>query len=114
MILVVGGMAAGKREFVETRLGYGQNEMSPSLDGGLVVYAAHELVREYSQDELVLRLLEKEVVICDEVGCGVVPLEESERVWREGVGRLCAKLAREATLVIRICCGIPQVLKGTL
>ena len=54
------------------------------------------------------------IVTCDEVGCGVVPLDRADRDWREAVGRLCTALARQADLVVLVTCGLPQVLKGSL
>lgn len=54
------------------------------------------------------------VTTCDEIGCGVVPLDRSDRDWREAVGRLCCALADQADLVVLVVCGLPQVLKGTL
>ena len=52
------------------------------------------------------------VILCDEVGCGVVPMEKKERDWRERVGRTCCVLAEQAERVERLFCGIPTVLKG--
>ena len=52
------------------------------------------------------------ILICDEVGCGVVPVEPAQRARREAVGRLCCRLAERAERVERIFCGLPMVLKG--
>lgn len=46
------------------------------------------------------------VVICDEVGCGVTPLDRMDRDWREMVGRICCTLAVEAEAVYRVHCGL--------
>ena len=59
------------------------------------------------------RLSQKEVVIATETGCGVIPLDPRERRNREAAGRLSCLLAERAETVVRICCGIPQVLKGS-
>ena len=56
-------------------------------------------------------LSQKEVVIATETGCGVIPLDPRERRNREAAGRLSCLLAERAETVVRICCGIPQVLK---
>lgn len=58
--------------------------------------------------------LTSRIVTCDEVGCGVVPLDRADRDWREAVGRLCCALAERADLVVLVTCGLPQVLKGVL
>ena len=51
------------------------------------------------------------ILICRELGCGVVPLDRGQRDWRERVGRVCCDLAAQADTVVRVCCGIGQVLK---
>ena len=57
-------------------------------------------------------LLAKEVVVCDEVGAGVIPGNRPEREAREATGRLCNRLAQQAQTVIRLVAGIPVVIKG--
>ena len=51
------------------------------------------------------------VVISREVGSGVVPMDASERAWRERHGALLRQLACRSETVIRIFCGLPQQLK---
>ena len=57
-------------------------------------------------------LARKQVVIATEVGGGIVPLDPLERQEREAAGRLACLLAARAQTVIRVNCGLPQVLKG--
>ena len=47
-------------------------------------------------------------------GTGPGPAERAEREKREKAGRLNCMLAERASAVVRMCCGIPSVLKGTL
>ncbi|NCB28936.1 MAG: adenosylcobinamide kinase [Clostridia bacterium] len=83
-----------------------------------IVDALHERVRDIlaqgGEPMELLPTLQDQIVLCDEVGCGVVPLERGERDWREAVGRLCCALAARADLVVRVTAGLPQVLKGEL
>lgn len=83
-------------------------------EDALVVYNAQELVRNPEVDlELLLNCLkDKQVVVCTEVGCGIVPLERADRAWRERAGRLNCMLADEADAVVRMVCGIAVTLKG--
>lgn len=53
------------------------------------------------------------VVIADEVGSGVVPVEADARRYRECVGRICGELASFSEEVWRVICGIPVCLKET-
>lgn len=116
MILVVGGVASGKRTFARS-LGYAEKDFADGvLDERPVVYNAQRLVAELPDGEispLVARLLAKDIVICDEVGSGVVPIEKDARLYRENVGRLCEQLAAQATAVVRVVCGIPVWLRGS-
>lgn len=103
MILVVGGMASGKRTFAQG-LGAAPERMA---------FDVHERVRDGADvDMLVEELSAMEVVTCAEVGSGVVPVDAAERAWRDQVGRLSAELARRADTVVRMVCGIPVILKG--
>ena len=51
------------------------------------------------------------IVICDEISCGVVPIEATDRLWREETGKLLAALALRAEKVTRVFCGLPLELK---
>ena len=51
------------------------------------------------------------ILVCDEVGCGIVPMEAFEREYRESVGRICCVLAQRAEQVIRVCCGLGTVIR---
>ena len=47
-----------------------------------------------------------------EIGGGVVPMDADARAQREAAGRLSCLLAERADTVVRVCCGLPQLLKG--
>ena len=115
MKLVIGGSGAGKLDFVKSELGYRDGEISDAvLDGRPVLYNLQDLVRKdaCAWEGLLPLLRDKEVVVCDEVGCGVVPMSAPDREYREAVGRLSTRLAAAATEVIRVYCGIPVYIKG--
>ena len=108
MILVIGGRGAGKRRFVEGELGYAPEQIASCPQAGTpVLYGLEALEVLPSLEDL----LEREVVVCQEVGCGVVPMDRGEREHREAVGRLCCTLAEQAEAVYRLTCGIPMRLK---
>ena len=103
MILIIGGSSSGKHDYARS-LGYKDNEISQNV---------WKLIRENptGHDELLRSLREMPVVICDEVGSGIVPMERHEREARDACGRLCITLAAEAERVVRMVCGIATVLK---
>ena len=114
MILVIGGAGSGKLDYVKS-LGYSEQDIADGLiDGRIVVYHLQNIVFDDPDraPELLEALVLKEVVVCNEVGSGIVPLSARERQAREATGRLCIRLAARATRVVRLVCGIPTVIKG--
>lgn len=51
------------------------------------------------------------IIICDEIGNGIVPVDAFEREYRERTGRILIRLAQEAEEVERVICGIGQRIK---
>lgn len=120
MIFVTGPLFAGKREYIRNTL-----EMDEASFADNAVWDVQELVLPPEDSgggsvttdlsaltALADSLARKEVVIATEVGGGVVPVDPKERAAREAAGRLACLLAARADVVIRVCCGLPQVLKG--
>ena len=51
------------------------------------------------------------VIISDEIGNGIVPMDAFEREYRERTGRILVMAAKRADKVVRIICGIGQRIK---
>lgn len=74
----------------------------------------HLFVRRWLQEgktpqELIRAILDKNrdlIIVCDEIGCGLVPTDAFEREYRESVGRICTQLVEYADEVYRVTCGI--------
>lgn len=104
MIFVIGGAYQGKTEYVKAHFG----KELPVING------YHERIREQLLSGLdpikeAKKLLEESgecVIISDEIGCGLVPVDAFEREYRETTGRVCCYLAKRAEQVIRVICGI--------
>ncbi len=112
MVLVIGGIASGKRAYIRS-LGYREDDMNSSIHGDSpVLYGLEEVLRQgaLSADDLDA-IIRKEVVACCEVGQGVVPLDATDRTWRELVGRTCIELAKHADKIVRMVCGIPTIIR---
>ena len=108
MIFVTGPMFSGKRAYIKSVLNLSDEEFAERA-----VWNVEELVSEkaVTLEALADELASKEIVIADEIGCGLVPLDASEREKRERAGRLACMLAERADTVIRVVCGCPQILK---
>ena len=62
--------------------------------------------------ELLLKKNSGAVVVSEEVGYGLVPVDAFEREYREAVGRICTKLASGSHKITRVICGIGTVIKN--
>ncbi len=109
MIFVTGPLYAGKKTDVKKTLGLTDAELADCA-----VWDVQELAGTAEPDELAERLCKYEIVISTEIGGGVVPVDPGERAHREAAGRLACCLAERADCVVRVCCGLPQVLKGSV
>lgn len=109
MILLTGGAYQGKTDYAKKYV----------QEGYEVINHYHQKVREQLQAgldpmqeaEALLRQKDRLLIISDEVGCGLVPMDAFEREWREAAGRVNCYLAKNAEQVIRIICGIGTRIK---
>lgn len=110
MILIVGPLFSGKREIAAEML-----HCAPSELAGRAVWDVQELAAQ-AEDLTALadELSGREAVIATEIGGGIVPVDPAQRAAREAAGRLTCLLAQRADTVVRVFCGIPTVLKGSL
>ena len=127
MKLVIGGYAQGKLNYV---LGKYDVEASKIFDGEIpenieersgtvVINHFHNWLKTKiayvgCPEKEILEFVEKYpncVIISDEVGNGIVPIEVFEREYRERTGRILVELAKRAEEVERVICGIGQKIK---
>ena len=121
MRLIIGGAGQGKLDYALKKMGLDPSAVAldPAQAADRPILArleawvrANPAADHLAELEKLLAVNPGIVILCDEVGCGVVPIAREERAWREAVGRLCCALARRADAVERIFCGIPMTLKG--
>lgn len=124
MILVTGGCFQGKTAYACETFGVRKEE---AADGALcpleelykakLLYHFHEYIRRLMEAGLTFSLekLQKEnpeiILVTNELGYGVVPMDRFDRAYREKTGRICCQIAREASQVHRVICGIGTVIK---
>ena len=132
MKLVIGGRAQGKLNYV---LQHMTDEKYQIYDGvfpddgelfnltkkneWLIVNRFHkwvnkELKENRNPEEELEAFLKKGVrfvIISDEIGNGIVPVDAFERDYRERTGRMLITLASQADEVVRVICGIGQKIK---
>lgn len=140
MKLVIGGIGQGKLAYVREKMGLrdqeiwradcgGERSVRPP-EGTRAVYRFHAWFRNQMEaasgsgtdqagvaaepEKMAIEWIkynEDLIIICDEVGNGIVPADAFEREYRERLGRLLCELAQRAEHVDRVICGIAQRLK---
>ena len=115
MILIIGGSFQGKYQYAMDLCK--KEDMEADIWDHLHESIRSMLLQGKKRSEI-LEEIEKRykynsdlIIICDEVGAGIVPLEKEERIYREEVGRICCALAKKASRVIRVICGIGTEIK---
>lgn len=127
MEIYIGGSSQGKLEYVLAKKDYGKESviegalLNPLTDSGgyKIINHFNEFVRNYVDkpeviDNFIRQLIEKRediIIISDQIGCGIVPVDKAEREWRELHGRVMCQIVACAGHVERIICGIGQVIK---
>lgn len=127
MVFIIGGSYQGKREYAQDRFGLTENDVfvcteeTVEIDFNKRIIANIERFalgcikhggepKEYWEAHM--DELRESILISDDISCGVVPIDAVIRAWREATGRANNYLAREADQVIRVFCGLGQVIKG--
>jgi len=104
LILVIGGAFQGKYEFVKNKFKTSDDKIFDDF---------HVKIKECflsgkNGGELLDEIFNGgfEVIISNEIGCGIVPIYKEERLWREEVGRTLCSAAKMCGEVWRVSCGI--------
>ncbi len=133
MKLIIGGYAQGKLDYVVKKFNIEdekvfecalptkeENEkVNPDGNATFLVSSLHKWIKKRIKEggrpeEEISSFVKKNpncIIICDEIGNGIVPMDPFERVYRERTGRILVNLAKEAEEVERVVCGIPQKIK---
>lgn len=129
MKLIIGGYAQGKLNYAVTKYNVAEDhvfesvlpssEEAEKLEGAVIVSSLHKWIKKRIKEggrpeEEISAFVKKNanvIIICDEIGNGIVPMDPFERVYRERTGRILVKLAKDAEEVERVVCGIAQKIK---
>ena len=124
MIFIFGGAYQGMEEYARTHCGASEictvNEDTQEIDfscgcvAGIERFVLGCVRRGESAEEYFRKHADAwkdAVLIGVDFSCGVVPMDAQLRMWRDENGRLNNLLSGCADRVIRMFCGIPQVIK---
>ena len=126
MKLVIGGYAQGKLNYVlqkynmeTSKIWDGEIPENKGEQNNIVINHLHHWIKSRiakggCPEEEIFAFVENYpncVIISDEIGNGIVPIEAFEREYRERTGRILVELAKRAEEVERVICGIGQKIK---
>lgn len=120
MKMIVGGAFQGKRTYAEALYPEitwvdGRSCSIEDLSEYEGIDCFHELIRRLLEEDKLAKIEELNsdvVIISDEIGCGLVPIERFQREYRETTGRICTRLAAQSERVDRVICGVGKMIKG--
>lgn len=109
MVLIIGGAYQGKSAYAKVHFG----------EHHTIINGYHLAVKEQllsgldplAEAKQLLTEEENLVIISDETGYGLVPVDAFDRRYREQCGRVNCYLAKRAEQVIRVVCGIGEQIK---
>lgn len=124
MELIIGGAYQGKLGYAAKKYGLEEGEVF-DLENGfpereyrcfrhletLTKRASNEGLSAEETASRLIPFIKNAAVISREIGCGIVPMDPAERLYRELHGAVLRLLAEEADRVTRIFCGLGEVLK---
>lgn len=126
MKLVIGGYAQGKLDYVLLKYNLNKNIVWDSVlpdctlvQETIVINHLHLWIKNCMlegrcpEEEILLFLdsCQDCIIISDEVGNGIVPINAFEREYRERVGKILIQVAERAEEVERVICKIGQKIK---
>lgn len=125
MEMIIGGAFQGKSSLAESkypdiRWVKGAEADWEAISKAKGILGFHEYIRKELKEGREVTSLAKDliqanpdvVIVSDEVGYGIVPIDAFDRKYREAVGRVCTDLASKSKKVIRVVCGIGTVIKN--
>jgi adenosyl cobinamide kinase/adenosyl cobinamide phosphate guanylyltransferase len=127
MKLIIGGYAQCKLTYVINKYNIEKNKIwdgelpkdTEELNGTIVINNLNNWIKPQiknngNPEKEIINFINNHpncIIISDEIGNGIVPIDKFEREYRERTGRIQIELARKATEVERVICGIGQKIK---
>lgn len=126
MILVIGSSFQGQLDYALKEFGLNAKSVADgsfmSFDGMAdyeIIDSFHLVIKRlYEADLDIDEFIDKcfasktlKIIVADEIGSGVVPMERDIRDLRDEIGRIMQIIAKKSEKVVRICCGLPMVIK---
>ena len=124
MILVTGGIYQHKLDFIYEKFGLTKDDVSfveNNIDYNKnIIYKLNDLIRYWinenkdidSELEILIKNCKEKIIVMDNVGSGIIPIDKNIRDLREIIGRAGCKIAENSDEVYSVLCGIGIKIKG--
>lgn len=128
MILIIGGAWQGKLDFamrlaeekgMKKQVAEGKTDSFDMASSHSIIHNFHQYIKRLLKDgksvEDFISTLERDnpevIIITNELGCGIVPMDFEDRLWREEAGRASVCIGKTSKEVYRLVCGIATRIK---
>lgn len=126
MVLVIGGAYQGKLDYVKQKFDIQDNDIYFCTDENIqidfdkkVICGIHKfvlaMIKNNKQPILYIQQnidkFKNKIIICDDISCGIVPIDCEKRMLREQIGHCLSIFSKNSNKVVRLFCGIPTELK---
>lgn len=127
MVLITGGSFQGKLDYALHYSGLSSDDVIEgelcaldNLNAVKILNNFHLLVKRLLIENIdvnlfVDQLIQKNpdiIIIVNELGSGIIPIDSFDRKFRETTGRVCCKIVKQTKEVHRVVCGIGMVIKN--
>ncbi len=127
MVFITGGAYQGKLDYALKFTGGMESDVVDcdtcdfeSIYSAKILNNFHLLIKRMLENNLdvreavckLIQINNEVTIIINELGCGVIPTDRFERMYREMAGRISCIIAKEADEVHRVICGIGMVIKN--
>lgn len=126
MILIIGGAYQGKLDFAKNEFNIGESDIFYCNDKNIEIDFNKNIIANI--DKFILAMIKNnkepikyindnihkfsnKIITCEDISCGVVPIDYQMRVLRESIGHCLSILSKNSDRVVRLFCGIPMDLK---
>ena len=120
MELIIGGTCQGKKEYAISYFGLKDSEIftcsedgEPDLTARCIDHLERYLRKCAAEDKEPVSpdtFRRDAILICEDITCGIVPVNVLDRKWRELTGRYLQRIAGTGAEVTRVFCGFAQKL----
>ena len=124
MIVIFGGAYQGKTDFAIQHFSLKNNDICdckiPDIDidkkciNNFNEFILKNIQKGIDPIDYVLNNLpsfKDKIIICEDVSCGLVPLDREARLFRDNTGKIMQLLCRNSNEVYRVFCGIAERIK---